>query len=74
MGGFSDSHHFRKTVAGAAMIGAPLFALIAYVVIPKLHTDEGAQLGSIAAHADRWLASVMFWLFFLTCSSITPWS
>ena len=70
MGGFSDSHHFRKTVAGAAMIGAPLFALIAYVVIPKLHTDEGAQLGSIAAHADRWMASVMFSALAIVCAML----
>jgi hypothetical protein len=70
MGGFSDSHHFRKTVAGAAMIGAPLFALIAYVVIPKLHTEEAAQLGSIAAHADRWLAATMFSALAIACAML----
>jgi hypothetical protein len=70
MGGFSDSHHFRKTVAGAAMIGAPLFALIAYVVTPKLYTDEGAQLGSIAAHADRFFASAMLSGAAIVCAMI----
>ena len=57
MAGFSDSHHFRKIVAGMCMVAAPLFALIAYVVIPELHRDEGAQLGSIAADTDRWMAA-----------------
>ena len=57
MAGFSDSHHFRKMVAGMCMVAAPLFALVAYVVIPKLHTDEAAQLGSIAADTDRWMAA-----------------
>ena len=70
MSGFSDSHHFRKTVAGAAMIGAPLFALIAYVVIPKLHTDEAAQLGSIAADPDRWLAATLFSALAIVCAMI----
>jgi hypothetical protein len=70
MGGFSDSHHFRKMVAGAAMVGAPLFALMAYVVIPKLHTDEGAQLGSIAAHADRWLAASVLSMLAIVCAMI----
>jgi hypothetical protein len=57
MAGFSDSHHFRKMVAGMCMVAAPLFALAAYVIIPKLHTDEAAQLGSIAADPDRWMAA-----------------
>jgi hypothetical protein len=70
MGGFSDSHHFRKMVAGAAMVGAPLFALIAYVVIPKLHTDEGAQLGSIAANSDRWMAATLFSALAIVCAML----
>src|SRR4051794_24935072 len=70
MSGFSDSHHFRKTVAGVAMVGAPPFALIAYVVIPKLHTDEGAQLGSIAAHADRWFAATVFSALAIVCAML----
>lgn len=70
MGGFSDSHHFRKMVAGAAMIGAPLFALLAYVVTPKLHTDEGAQLGSIAAHADRFMAATLLSAAAVVCAIV----
>jgi hypothetical protein len=50
---FSDSHHFRKMVAGCCMVAGPLFALAAFVVTPALHTDAGAQLGSFAAHPDR---------------------
>jgi hypothetical protein len=68
MSGFTDSHHFRKTVAGMCMVGAPLFALIAYVVTPKLHTDEAAQLSSIAAHADRWLIAMMLSILAVSCA------
>ena len=50
---FSDSHHFRKMVAGCCMVAGPLFALAAFVVTPALHTDAAAQLGSFADHPDR---------------------
>lgn len=70
MGGFSDSHHFRKTVAGGCMVAAPLFALVAFMVMPKLHTDEGAQLASIAAHADRWLAATLLSMASIACAIV----
>ena len=51
--GFSDSHHLRKTVAGACMVLAPLLFLVAFVVSPKLETEAGRQLSEAAGNADR---------------------
>jgi hypothetical protein len=58
--GFSDSHHFRKMVAGVCMVVGPLFALLSFVVSPALHTNVAAQLGSYAAHPNRALLSDLF--------------
>ncbi|HEX8073985.1 MAG TPA: hypothetical protein VF545_03300 [Thermoleophilaceae bacterium] len=51
---FSDSHHFRKTVAGACMLVAPLLFVIAFVVSPRLETSAGKQLGVAADNLDRY--------------------
>src|SRR5919202_4708028 len=51
--GFSDSHHLRKTVAGACMVLAPLMFLVAFVISPRLETDAGKQLSVATGHADR---------------------
>lgn len=56
---FSDSHHFRKMVAGCCMVAGPLFALAAFVVSPALHTDAADQLGAFAAHPDRTLIAAL---------------
>ncbi len=56
---FSDSHHFRKMVAGVCMAVAPVLVLVAFVVSPALKTDAGDQLGSFAAHTDRTLISAL---------------
>jgi hypothetical protein len=53
--GFSDSHHFRKTVAGWCMVVGPLLALAAFVFSPAIKTDSGAQLAVVAQHQDRFL-------------------
>jgi hypothetical protein len=47
----SDSHHFRKTLAGACMIGAPLLMLVVAVIHPELKEDEAAQLVALPAIA-----------------------
>ncbi len=52
--GFSDSHHLRKTVAGACMVLAPLLFLVAFVVSPRLETEAGAQLSVAADNVDRY--------------------
>src|SRR4051812_14346067 len=56
---FSDSHHFRRMVAGCCMVAGPLLALVASVVSPAFHTDAGDQLASVAANQDRFLASAL---------------
>ena len=54
MSGLSDAHHFRKLVAGACMIVAPLLLLVAAVIHPESKTDEGSQLAVIAGNLDEW--------------------
>ncbi|HYH59962.1 MAG TPA: hypothetical protein VD790_12200 [Thermoleophilaceae bacterium] len=57
MSRLSDSHHFRKTIAGVCMIGAPLFLLIAMVIHPERKSDVGDQLAVVAGEMDAWYAS-----------------
>ena len=58
--GFSDSHHFRKMIAGVCMVLGPLFALASFVVSPAMHTGAAKALASAAAHQDRYLLSALF--------------
>ncbi len=55
--GFSDSHHFRKMVAGCCMVLAPLAVLVAFVFSPPIHSAAGKQVGAFAAHQDKLLFS-----------------
>src|SRR6266496_289316 len=55
----SDAHHFRKLVAGACMIAAPLLFLAASIVHPKVETDAAQQIAIVAVHQDRWLISTL---------------
>ena len=57
---FSDSHHFRKMVAGCCMVAGPLFILVAFVVGPDLRTDAGEQMAAIASDLDGTIATAMF--------------
>jgi hypothetical protein len=50
----SDSHHFRKMVAGVCMIAAPLLFLVAVIVHPEMKTDEAAQLAVVRENLDAW--------------------
>jgi hypothetical protein len=50
----SDAHHFRKTIAGACMIAAPLFVLVGSVIHPDGSTDEATQLATVAGNLDEW--------------------
>jgi hypothetical protein len=52
--GFKDSHHLRKTIAGACMVFAPALFLVAFVVSPKLETSAGKQLSVATSHVDRY--------------------
>ncbi len=57
MSRLSDSHHFRKTVAGMCMIGAPLLLVVGMVIHPESKTDVGDQLAVISANMDEWYAA-----------------
>ncbi len=57
MSRLSDSHHFRKMVAGVCMIGAPLLLVIGMIVHPETKSDVGAQLAVIAGNMDEWYAA-----------------
>src|SRR3954453_3115439 len=56
---FSDSHHFRKMVAGCCMVAGPLAVLAAFVVSPAIHTNAGRQMAAFAGHPDRLLISTL---------------
>jgi hypothetical protein len=57
--GFSDSHHFRKTVAGCCMVVGPLLTLVAFIVSPAIKTGSAAQVAEVAGHQDRYLLSTL---------------
>ena len=55
--GFTDSHHFRKTLAGCCMVVGPLLALAAFIVSPAFKSGSAAQVAEVARHQDRFLLS-----------------
>jgi hypothetical protein len=57
MARLSDSHHFRKMVAGICMIAAPLLLFVGVVVHPERKREAGDQLAVIAANMDAWFAA-----------------
>src|SRR3954447_15659331 len=57
--GFTDSHYFRKTVAGCCMVVGPLLALVAFIVSPALESGSAAQVAEVARHQDRFLLSML---------------
>src|SRR3712207_1421121 len=57
MSRLSDSHHFRKTIAGMCMIAAPVLLLVGMVIHPERKDDVGAQLGVVADNMDAWFAA-----------------
>src|SRR4051812_2185352 len=56
---FSDSHHFRRMVAGCCMVAGPLLVLASFVVSPALHNNSLEQMATFAAHQDRLLISTL---------------
>jgi hypothetical protein len=53
----SDAHHFRKMLAGACMVVAPVFLLVATVIHPASDMDEATQVATIAENLDAWYAA-----------------
>jgi hypothetical protein len=56
---FSDSHHFRKMIAGCCMVVGPLLALVAFIVSPAIKSGSAAQVAEVARHQDRYLLTVL---------------
>jgi hypothetical protein len=50
----SDAHHFRKLVAGACMVVAPLVLLVAMVIHPASDMNEATQVATIQGNLDAW--------------------
>jgi hypothetical protein len=50
----SDAHHFRKMVAGACMVVAPLVLLVAMVIHPASSMNEATQVATIQDNLDAW--------------------
>jgi hypothetical protein len=57
--GFSDSHHFRKMVAGCCMVAAPLFALAAFIFSPAFEDKSLAQVVEVSRHQDSFLLTLV---------------
>jgi hypothetical protein len=55
----SDSHHFRKMIAGCCMVAGPLLALAAFVVSPALKDGSAAHVAEVARHQDAFLTSMI---------------
>ncbi|HUP32466.1 MAG TPA: hypothetical protein VM184_05480 [Gaiellaceae bacterium] len=53
----SDPRSFRRQVAGAAMIVAPLVFVSAEMLHAKLQTDAAKQLIGVADNTGRWYAA-----------------
>jgi hypothetical protein len=53
----SDAHHSRKVLAGACMVVAPIFLLVAMVIHPASDMDEATQVATIADNLDAWYAA-----------------
>jgi hypothetical protein len=50
----SDAHHFRKIVAGACMVVAPVVLLVSMVIHPASDLNEATQVATIADNLDAW--------------------
>ena len=57
MSRLSDSHHFRKTIAGMCMVAAPLLLLVGMVIHPERKSDVADQLAVVADNMDAWFAA-----------------
>lgn len=60
--GLGYATRFRRRISGAAMIASPLIGLASVFVGPGSESTTAAQLTTIAAHRDAFLASVLLGL------------
>jgi len=61
----SDSRRFRRRAAGAAMVLAPLVAVLAESLHAKVETSAAKQLARVAESPDRWYAAHLLVLILL---------
>jgi len=54
---FSDPIAFRRRIAGAAMVVAPLVIVVAEVLHARFELDASKQLAAVAEHTGRWYAA-----------------
>jgi hypothetical protein len=66
----SDAHHFRKLIAGACMVVAPLVLLVAVVIHPASDTNEATQVATIADNLDAWYVAHL--LAFISIGLMVP--
>ena len=66
----SDAHHFRKIVAGACMVVAPIVLLVAMVIHPASDMDEATQVATIADNLDAWYVAHL--LAFVSIALMVP--
>ena len=66
----SDAHHFRKLVAGACMVVAPVVLLVAMVIHPASDTNEATQVATIADNLDAWYVAHL--LAFISIGLMVP--
>jgi hypothetical protein len=57
MSRLSDSHHFRKSIAGMCMIAAPLVLLAGVILHPEQKSNVGDQLAVVADNMDAWFVA-----------------
>jgi len=55
----SDAHHFRKMVAGACLVIAPILFLASVIVLPGLDSDAKDYFANAAGDQDAWYAQAM---------------
>ena len=53
----SDTHHFRKVLAGCAMVLAPAVLLVGTILHPATPAGESARVGAIATDGGLWMAA-----------------
>jgi hypothetical protein len=60
------STRLRRTIAGSALVAAPLFKLASVLLWPT-QGDAAVELRSAAAHPSAWIAASFLWLAFVAC-------
>jgi len=60
------STRLRRTIAGSALVAAPLLKLASVLLWPR-QGNAAVELRSAAAHPSAWIAASFLWLAFVAC-------